>query len=92
MFNTHSKRIVGFAVLTMRHLVMPLLAWTMIAIFKLNPTQASVLLVFSALPTASSCYILAVRMGYDGSFTAGLVTLSTLLGALSLPFALQFLR
>jgi malonate transporter and related proteins len=92
MFDTHSKRIVGFAVLTMRHLVMPLLAWTMIAIFKLNPTQASVLLVFSALPTASSCYILAVRMGYDGSFTAGLVTLSTLLGALSLPFALQFLR
>jgi malonate transporter and related proteins len=51
-----------------------------------------VLLVFSALPTAASSYILAARMGYDGSFVAGLVTLSTALGALSLPFALQFLR
>lgn len=92
VFDTHSKRIVGPAVLTMRHLVMPLLAWVMIAVFKLNPTQASVLLVFSALPTASSCYVLAARMGYDASLSAGLVTLSTLLGALSLPFALQFLR
>ncbi len=92
LFDTRSKRIVGPAVLTMRHLVMPLLAWVMIALFKLSPTQASVLLVFSALPTASSCYVLAARMGYDGSLSAGLVTLSTLLGALSLPFALQFLR
>ena len=92
VFDTRSKRIVGPAVLTMRHLVMPLLALAMIAVFKLNPTQASVLLVFSALPTASSCYVLAARMGYDGSLSAGLVTLSTLLGALSLPFALQFLR
>ena len=92
VFNTHSKRTVGPAVLTMRHLVMPLLAWSMIRVFGLDTTQATVLLVFSALPTAASCYILAARMGYDGSFAAGLVTLSTMLGALSLPFALQFLR
>jgi len=50
------------------------------------------LLSFSALPTASSSYVLATRMGYDGSFVAGLVTLSTLLGVLSLAFALEFLR
>jgi hypothetical protein len=31
-------------------------------------------------------------MGYDGAFVASLVTLSTLLGMLSLPFALEFLR
>lgn len=92
VFDNGSKRTVGVAVLGMRHLVMPLLAWGMIRLFGLNPTQATVLLVFSALPTAASCYILAARMGYDGSFVAGLVTLSTALGALSLPFALQFLR
>jgi malonate transporter and related proteins len=92
MFNTRSKRTMGFAVLVMRHLAMPLLAWCMVRLFGLNTTQATVLLVFSALPTASSCYVLASRMGYDGSFVAGLVTLSTVLGALSLPFALQFLR
>ena len=54
--------------------------------------QTTVLLVFSALPTASSCYVLAARMGYDGAYVAGLVTLSTVLGMLSLPFALGVLQ
>jgi hypothetical protein len=36
--------------------------------------------------------VLAVRMGYDGGYTAALVTLSTLLGLASLPFALGVLR
>jgi predicted permease len=51
-----------------------------------------VLLAFSALPTASTCYVLATRMGYNGPYVAGLVTLSTLSGMLSLPFALGVLR
>jgi predicted permease len=51
-----------------------------------------VLLSFSALPTASSAYVLAARMGYNGAYVAGLVTLSTLLGLVSLPFALGVLR
>ena len=38
------------------------------------------------------CYVLAAKMGYDGAYVAGLVTLSTLLGMLSLPFALGVLR
>ena len=47
--------------------------------------QALVLLIFSALPTASSCFVLASRMGYNGPYVAGLVTLSTVLGMASLP-------
>ncbi|HRN08195.1 MAG TPA: AEC family transporter, partial [Ottowia sp.] len=43
------------------------------------------------LPTASSCYVLAARMGYNGPYVAGLVTLSTVLGVASLPFALGVL-
>jgi hypothetical protein len=31
-------------------------------------------------------------MGYDGPYVAGLVTLSTILGMASLPFALGILR
>ncbi len=49
-------------------------------------------MIFSALPTASSCYVLAARMGYDGAYVAGLVTLSTLLGMLSLPLALGLFK
>ena len=49
------------------------------------------LLLFSAVPTASNCYVLATRMGYNGPYVAGLVTLSTLPGMTSLPFALGML-
>ncbi len=92
VFDSASKRRVGAGVLTVRHLAMPLVAWCMVRAFGLNPVQATVLLAYSALPTASSCYVLAARMGYEGSFVSGLVTLSTLLGLASLPFALEFLR
>ena len=92
VFNSASKRITGVLVLTLRHLLNPLIAFVLIHLFHLTGAQAIMLLVFSAMPTASSCYVLAVKMGYNGAFAAGLVTLSTVLGLFSLPFALEFLR
>lgn len=80
------------ALLLIRHLVLPLVALGLASLFHLSPIETTILLAFSALPTASSCYVLATRMGYDGAYVAGLVTLSTLLGTLSLPFALGVLR
>ena len=80
------------ALLTIRHLLLPLLALAFARLFGLAPVQTTVLLAFSALPTAPSAYVLAARMGYDGAYVAGLVTLSTLLGMASLPFALGLLR
>ena len=78
--------------LAIRHLVLPVAALGFARVFGLDPVQTTVLLAFSALPTAPSAYVLAARMGYDGADVAGLVTLSTLLGMLSLPFALGTLR
>jgi predicted permease len=49
-------------------------------------------MMFSALPTAPTAYVLAARMGFDGGYVAGLVTLSTLFGVLSLPFALSLIQ
>lgn len=80
------------AVLSIRHFFLPLVALGVSQLFGLSEVQTTVLLAFSALPTASSCYVLAARMGYDGAYVAGLVTLSTLLGLASLPFALGVLR
>jgi len=80
------------SVLTIRHLITPVIALLVSRLFALDTTQTTMLLAFSALPTASSCYVLAARMGYDGAYVAGLVTLSTLLGVVSLPFALGVLR
>ncbi|HSV60623.1 MAG TPA: AEC family transporter [Variovorax sp.] len=80
------------SVLSIRHLLLPLVAWGLVVLMRLEPVQASVLMTFSAVPTASSAYVLAARMGYNGAFVAGLVTLSTLLGVASLTFALALPR
>ncbi len=86
-----NARALASAVLGIKHLLLPLLAWALAQAFGLTPVQSSVLLAFSALPTASSCYVLAARMGYNGPYVAGLMTLSTLLAMLSLPLALGLL-
>ena len=82
----------GLAVLSIRHFLTPMVAFCMARLFGLTELQTTILLAFSALPTASTAYVLAARMGYDGAYVAGLVTLSTLLGMASLPFALGMLR
>ena len=80
------------SVLLIRHFLTPLVALVLASAFRLSPVQSTVLLAFSALPTASSAYVLAARMGYNGAYVAGLVTLSTILALASLPFALGLLR
>ena len=79
------------AVLSIRHFLTPLVGLVLAKLFNLSPAQTAILLAFSALPTASSAYVLAARMGYNGGYVAGLVTLSTMLGVVSLPFALGML-
>ncbi|MES2973581.1 MAG: AEC family transporter [Pseudomonadota bacterium] len=87
-----NAKTLAVSVLAIRHFIAPLIAFALARLFRLDPVQTTVLLAFSALPTASSCYVLATRMGYNGAYVAGLVTLSTLLGMVSLPFALGVLR
>ncbi len=80
------------ALLCIRHFVLPLVALVLARLWGLPELQSTMLLAFAALPTASTAYVLAARMGYDGAYVAGLVTLSTLLGMASLSFALGVLR
>lgn len=84
-------RLLAMQVLGIKHLAMPLLATLLAQAFGLGSAQSMALLMFSAVPTASSCYVLAARMGYDGGYVAGLVTLSTLLGLASISLALGLL-
>ena len=74
--------------LALRHVAMPALAIGLALALALPPEQRAIVVLFAALPTASSAYVLAARMGGDGPFVAGLVTVSTLLGMLSIPLAL----
>jgi malonate transporter and related proteins len=79
------------ALMTVRHAVLPALAIGLTAALALPPEQRLIIVLFAALPTASSAYVLAARMGGDGAYVAGLVTLSTLLGMLSVPLWLAVL-
>lgn len=73
------------ALLAIRHGVLPGVAIGLSLAVALPPAQRNIVVAFAALPTASSAYVLATRMGGNGSYVAGLVTLSTLLGMLSVP-------
>ncbi len=86
------SKTLSVSLLSIKHLVLPLLAWGLSRLFGLSLVQTTMLMAFSALPTSSSSYVLAARMGYNGAYVAGLVTLSTILGVVSLPFALGILR
>jgi predicted permease len=77
------------ALLGIRHLLLPLIGLGLGVLLALPSGQAQILVAFAALPTASSCYVLAARMGGDGPYVAGLVTASTLLGMWSVPAALS---
>jgi malonate transporter and related proteins len=79
------------ALMSIRHLVLPVAAIALVLALGLPPAQQAVVVTFAALPTASSAYVLAVRMGGHGPYVASLVTVSTLLGMVSLPLALTAL-
>lgn len=73
------------ALLGIRHAVLPVAALCLASSLRLAPEQRSIVVLYAALPTAASAYVLAARMGGDGQYVAGLVTLSTLLGMISIP-------
>jgi len=87
-----SNKVLSASLLAIRHFILPLVALGLALALRLDPVQTVVLLAFSALPTSSASFVLASSMGYNGTYVAGLVTLSTLLGPLSLSFALEIVQ
>jgi predicted permease len=77
--------------LAIKLLAMPLIVLLVAPYVGLDGIHFDIALVFAALPTASSAYILAQRMGGDGTRVAWLISAGTLLGMLSLPLWLVLL-
>ena len=71
--------------LAIRHVALPIFALALSSALNLSAAQRTIVIAFAALPTAPSAYVLALRMGGNGAYVAAIVTLSTLLGMLSLP-------
>jgi predicted permease len=77
--------------LGIRHAVLPAIGLGLTLAFALPPEQRHIAVLFAAMPTASSAFVLASRMGGDGPYVAALVTASTLLGMVSIPIWLALI-
>lgn len=77
--------------LAVKLLAMPAIALLTARSIGLSGVHFDVAIAFAALPTASSAYILAQRMGGDGTRVAWLISASTLLGMVTLPLWLAWL-
>lgn len=75
----------AFWFLVVKLLALPVLALVVGAWLGLSGLNYQVVVLFAALPTASSAYILAVRMGGDGRSVAWLISVSTLASMVTLP-------
>jgi malonate transporter len=72
-------------------LVSPLLAWFGCRALGLDPLATAIAVMFAALPPAPSAYILTRRLGGDHALMANIITVHTILAAITLPLALSLL-
>ena len=69
----------------------PAIALTVGRYFELPPAQLTNVVLFAALPTATSAYVLVNRMKGDGALVAVCISVMTLLAAITLPFWLSMI-
>lgn len=79
-------RPVGYASVV-KFLIMPLVTLSACHLFGLGGEAAIAALLFQALPTASSSYIMARQLGGDAPLMAGIIACQTVLAAVALPVA-----
>jgi len=72
--------------LTVKLVALPLIAWGLALAHGLSGMPLTLLVFTAALPTASSAYVLAVRMAGEGRAVATQITLGTLASMLTIPF------
>lgn len=84
------KRVSGLAS-ALKLAGLPALAYGLCLAFGADGIALSVGVLFAAVPTATSAYILARQLGGDAGFMANLCTLQTLLALVSLPLVLVLL-
>ncbi|MDD2816150.1 MAG: AEC family transporter [Thiotrichaceae bacterium] len=68
--------------------LMPILTWVICRYLGVSPEMQQVVILYSALPTASTSYILARQMGGDYVLMANIITLETIICAFTLPWVL----
>ena len=83
--STPGVRGFSYWLLGVKLIALPLIALLVGAQLGLSGLNYQVVVLFAAMPTATSAYILAMRMGGDGRSVAWLISASTLASMLTLP-------
>lgn len=86
--SSESKGVLGASLYlcAVKLIAMPLCAYLIGRWLQLDALYLGAAVLFAALPAASSAYILTARMGGDGKSVAWLISATTLLSMLTLPF------
>jgi malonate transporter and related proteins len=83
----------ALAVSTVLKLVVsPVLAWLGCRALQLDALATAIAVLFAALPPAPSAYILTRRLGGDHGLMANIITVHTILAAITLPVMLSLLK
>ena len=87
----HHAGLIGYFT-AVKLLAMPAVAVLMARMLGVSGVFFDMVVLLAASPTATSAYVLAVRMGGDGPLVARSVTVSTLFGMVALPIWLNIAR
>lgn len=79
-------------IITVKLMLLPVVAWLLGRLFGLEGIAFDLLVLFAAMPSASSAYILAMRMGGDGQGVAWLISATTVLAVPTLAFWITLLH
>lgn len=71
--------------------VMPLLAITVATVMGLTQLEYQLFVIFFAIPTAPTAYILSRQLGGDSQLMAGIITFQTMVAVLTLPVVLTMI-
>jgi malonate transporter and related proteins len=70
---------------------LPLITYELLHVFEVEGIEASIAILFNALPTATSSYILASQYGGDAKLMASITSTETLLSMITLPWVISYL-
>jgi len=77
--------VLGLCCAVQRLMLLPLVAWGVTAAWGLPPAAAGVVIIFAALPTAQSCYVMTAAMHGNAPAVAAATSLQTLTAIVTLP-------
>ena len=81
-----------FAKMILTPIVVFIIVRLMMQLMGMSPTTAAMFILYGALPTAMSSYVLASQMGGDKETMAQIITVQTLVTAITIPIVLWVIK